>query len=147
MLVVGIIFSVGLLGVIIYFAVSPKSSKQLRLAAIIALGVISVSLVVCGIMIIRGPGEDPTAVHLPVFQDSAPQAKRKIPVMDLAIISAFLLAMGLIIVKALRDQKKAPKAAPKTRENLDFPEDDHKQGGLTGADGEDSFDLDDLDLK
>ena len=147
MLVVGIILSIGLLGTIIYFAISPKSSRILKLSAIIALGLISLSLLICGFFIIKGPAADKTILPLPIFQETAQQTKKTIPFMDLAIIAVLLLALVLVIVKALRDQKKVEKA-PSSKANtaLGFPDKDPANRS-PGDDGEDSFDLDDLDIK
>ena len=146
MLVVGIIFSIVLLVTIIYFAISPKSSRMLRLSAVIALGLISLSLAICGFFIIRGPAADDTVLPLPVFQDTAEQPKKAIPLMDILIIAVMLLALVLVIVKSLKDQKKMPAEAPKAREALDFPDADLEHGS-SANDDEDSFDLDDLDIK
>jgi len=147
MLIVGIIFSVGLCGAIIYFAISPKSSKLLRLTAIVALGLIIVSLLVSGFFIIRGPSEDPGVITLPVFQDSAPKVKSNFRVTDLLIILAILSVLGLVIVKALKDQKKAQEKEAKTEKSLDISDDVLEEKVLDQEIEEDSFDLDDLDLK
>ena len=74
MQVVLVILSVGLLGLIIYFAVSPKSSRLLRLTALVALVLIGLSLGICGIFLIKGPGETKEFIPL-VLQESQPQAK------------------------------------------------------------------------
>ena len=147
MLVVGIIFSIGLLGATVYFAVSPKSSKLLRLVAIIALGLIVISLIICGIFIIKGPGEETGIIPMPIFQDSEPQAKKPIRVFDLVVFLIMILGLSLVIARAVRDQKRAHSASPKPKETLGLSDDD-LQGKVTAADSdEDSFDFDDLDLK
>ena len=117
MIVVMIIISLGLLGLIVYFAISPKSSRLLKISAIIALGAICLTIIICGIIIIKGPAEDPTVVQLPIFPDSPPQAAAESRLSDIIIMGALLLALALIIAKATRDQKKmtenaAKKAAP-----------------------------------
>ena len=148
MLIVGIIFSIGLLGVIIYFAISAKSSRLLKLTAIIALGLISLSLVISGIFIIKGPAEDPSIIQLPVFQDTAPQVKKSFRVVDIVILAVMIIGLVVVIVKASKDQKKTPKkAASKSRGALDFPDDDAGHSGKDLALDEESFELDDLDLK
>jgi len=146
MLVVGIIFSIGLLGAIVYFAVSPKSSKLLRLSAIIALGLICLSLIICGIFIIKGPAEDPDVILLPIFQDSAPETKNSPHVWDLVIMAAILISLSLIIAKALRDQKKVQLKKPSLKESLAVSKKDEEKEESFSSD-EDSFVLDDLDLK
>ena len=147
MLIVGIIFSVLLLAAIVYFAVSPKSSRILRLSAIIALGLICLSIVICGIFIIKGPSEEPGVIPLPVFQDSSPQAKRTFPISDVIILTVLLVGLSLVIVKSLRDSKKKPGKPEKSKEPLDFPDDELGSNSFAPDDGEDSFDLDDLDIK
>ena len=106
------ILSAGLLGLIIYFAVSPKSTRLLRLCSIIALSLICLSLVVSGIFLLRGPGADEELIPLPVFQDSAPEVKKNTHVVDLLILAALMGLLVFVIVKALKDQKKAALAAP-----------------------------------
>jgi len=101
-----IILSAGLLGLIIYFAVSRKSSRHLKLAAFIALGLIVLALVVAGFFLIAGPGESAHEIPLPVFQEGT------VPVEDSNIVEVviflviFLLILGFIIASALRKQRK-----------------------------------------
>ena len=106
MVVVLAILSLGLLGVIIYFAISPKSSRLLKLTALIALGVIGLSLMVCAILIIIGPKGDKETIPL-VLQDVAPQVKRDKNILDIIIIIGLLLVVSLVIFKSMRDQKKS----------------------------------------
>jgi len=147
MLVVGIIFSIGLLGVTVYFAVSPKSSKLLRLVAIVALGLIVISLIVCGIFIIKGPAEDTAVIPLPIFNDTEPQKKTPIRVLDLVIFSALIVGLSLIIAKAVKDQKKLQGIALKPKESAALSGSDLNGNMSVIGDDEDSFDLDDLDIK
>jgi len=147
MVVVGIIFSIGLLGVIIFFAVSPKSSKLLRLTAIVALGLIVISLVVCGIFIIKGPPEDPEFIVLPIFHDTEPQVKKPIRVLDLVILSVFIIGLSLVIAKAAKDQKKMQSAATKKKETRPFSGAIPDSNIAVNESDEDSFDFDDLDIK
>ena len=148
MLIAGIIFSIVFLGAIIYFAVSKKSSKILRLAAIIALGLIVISLVISGIFIIIGPAEDPSLISLPVFAEPAPQAKNTFRITDLLVIFVLLLVLGLVIVKALKDQKKAMAEGPKLEKNLNVSNDADLETETADDDNdEESFDLDELEFK
>ena len=147
MLVVGIVFSVLLLGVIVFFAVSPKSSRLLRLTAIIALGLICVSLIISGIVIVIGPSEDPSIIVLPVFQDSAPEVKSGFRITDLLIILVILGVLSFIIVKALKDQKNAPKVEPKSGKNAGLGDEILQSKSSSIDSDEDSFDFDDLELK
>jgi predicted membrane channel-forming protein YqfA (hemolysin III family) len=114
MQVVLIILSIGLLGIIIYFAVSPKSSKLLKLAAFIALGLIVLSLAICGIFLIIGPGEDDGDIFLPIFHDAAPQADSSgNTTMVVSFFVALFGILGLIIFLALREQRKKAVSAKK----------------------------------
>ena len=106
MQVVLIILSVGLLGVIIYFAVSPKSSRLLRLSSLIALGLIGLSLGVCGIFLIRGPGEEAADAFVPVFQETSSPSKSSNAGPIVAFLVIFAAIMALIVFLALRDQRK-----------------------------------------
>ena len=136
------ILSVGLLGLIIYFAVSPKSSGLLRLAALIALGLIAISIGVCAIFLVRGPTEATDVIPLPFLPpDADPQPERK---GDLPVIIGFLVLLlvlvGLIYYsskkekerKALKAKEPAParayKPAPEKKEepdpnNINFDDD------------------------
>ena len=106
MQVVLIILSLGLLGVIIYFAVSPKSSRLLKLSALIALGVIGLSIAICVIFLIKGPSQDPAAISLPVFQDTptAPAKKGNVPAV-LFFVAVLLGIVGLIVIAVRREKK------------------------------------------
>ena len=110
MIVFLVILSLALLGVIIFFAISSKSSRILKIASLIALGAICLSLVICIIIIVIGPAEDPMAVHVPVFDDTPSQGESGGRASDIIILVIFLLVISLVIAKASRDQKKLVKA-------------------------------------
>ena len=112
MIVVLTILSLGLLGVIIYFAISPKSSRILKISAIAALSVIGISLLVCGILIIRGPSQDPAAVPFPVLADT-PAPARKNNLADIIILAVMLLIVGFVIILAIRQKPKKAEAVKK----------------------------------
>jgi heme/copper-type cytochrome/quinol oxidase subunit 4 len=108
MLFVIIPLSVALLGVIVYFALSPKSSKALRLTALIALGVIIVSVLVCLIIIFAGlefAGKEPA---MPDFlAPEAPPAAPEGNFFALFLLAAFLLAfLGVVVFLSMRERKK-----------------------------------------
>jgi heme A synthase len=108
MLFVIIPLSVILLGVIVYFALSPRSSKSLRLAALIALGAIMLSIVICGIIIFAGLG---AAAKEPVMPDFlAPEAPAPAPQGNwfaLFLLAIFLLAfMGVVAFLSMRERKR-----------------------------------------
>ena len=142
MIVVLSILSLGLLGVIIYFAISPKSSRLLKMAAIIALAVIGLSLIVCGFFIIRGPGQDPAAVPFPVLVDT-PAPERKTNIVDLVILAILIIIVSLVILMAVR--KKPKKAVPvkKITETSVFQDSDELDIDLDGGSGknDDNFDI------
>ena len=114
MQVVLIIISVGLLGVIIYFLISPKSSRLLRISAIIALGLIGISLAVCGIFLIRGPSESNAVIPLPFLpDDTPPKAKNtNIPVIIVFLLSFFVI-IGIVVRTSLNEKNK--KYAPEKK--------------------------------
>ena len=147
MLVFLAIVSVGLLGLIVYFAISPKSSRLLRLAAIIALGAICLSLAVCGIIIFIGPSEDTSAIPLSVFADITVPAEQKTNVLEIVIILALMIGLGLVMAKAYKDQQKQAGKAKKAAASPVFSSsddlDDLEMGTPKKDDDEfdDSFDL------
>jgi len=107
MQVVLIILSAGLLGLIIYFAVSSKSSRHLKLAAFIALGLIVLALAVAGFFLITGPDEGTHYIPFPVSQEAQqPQGESGNIIEVLIFFLLFLLFMGFIIGMALRHQRK-----------------------------------------
>jgi preprotein translocase subunit YajC len=111
------ILSAGLLGLIVYFFFSKKSSRALKRAALAALIVIGLSLGVCGFFIVRGPGVSDDAVYtLPVaVTEETPVKDTNIP--GLLVFMVLLLALlGVIIFIGMRDQKK--KAVDKAVANV-----------------------------
>ena len=139
------ILSAGLLGLIIFFAVSPKSSRLLKISALIALGLIGVAIGVCVFLLVKGPSQDPVAIALPVFQDmpTTPANKTNTPAVVIFVL-ILLVIMGLIILGVKRDQKRAKEQVPETKAAPVFNDD-----GDLGLDDEplmkdsdDSFDID-----
>ena len=142
-----VIISVVLLGVIIHFLVSSKSSKLLKLVAIIALGFIALSLIVCGIFLIRGPGGDKEAITPPFILESDPQpAKQSNMAMIITFLVVLLLIMGLIVRTTLNEKKKPAK--PEIKTDKPKPVEKTKEVSeenvepATGADDDDLFNLD-----
>jgi len=109
MQVVLAILSVGLLGLIIYFAVSPKSSRRLKLTAFVALGLIGLSLGVCGFFLIKGPGESTDPFPIPVFQETHQPAKSSNTTAIVIFFTVFVLVLALIVLLAVRDQQRKDK--------------------------------------
>ena len=142
-----IIFSLALLCVIIYFLVSPKSSRLLRLSAIIALALIGLSLGVCGIILIKGPSQDTETISLPFLADGeAPPAKKTNVSMIIAFFVTFLFISGLAMYSFVKE--KGRKEVPVKKR--DEPKELQSDGGLNIDQGlnigqapgeEDSFDI------
>ena len=108
MIVLLIILSVGLLVTIINFAVSPKSSRRLKFVATIALGLIGLAVVVCGIIIFIGPKQDPNTVPLPFMPEDAtqPTIVGRTNVMDIVIFVILLGVISLVIARSMKQQNK-----------------------------------------
>lgn len=123
-----IILSAGLLGVIIYFAVSPKSSRLLKISALGALALIAISLGICGFFLVRGPVEKAVEIPFPVFDapPEEPAQKGNISVL-IVFLAIFFVIMGMITMIALRDyrnrngtaKKDDGKPAAPVRNNVD----------------------------
>jgi hypothetical protein len=108
MLFVIIPLSVILLGVIIYIALSSKSSKMVRLAALCALGAIMLSIIVCAIVIFVNAGSGDKEPAMPDFLSSEPPvAASGGNFFALFILALFMVGLlGIIIVIAMRDRKR-----------------------------------------
>ena len=107
MLIVLAILSVGLLGTIIFFAFSQKSSRLLKLSALVALGLIGLSLGICAIFIIIGPGEKTEEFPIPVFSDTPqPQPKHTHIAESIVFFVIFICIMGIIAVLTIREHRK-----------------------------------------
>ena len=108
MQVVLVIFSLGLLGVIIYFAVSPKSSRLLKLAALAALVLIAISLVVSSIvLVIRGFEQSHEENTLPIFLDIPVQPTGRGNIAEIIVFMVFLLFLVILIsVVGVREHRQ-----------------------------------------
>ena len=106
MLVVLAILSLAIMGLIIYFAVSPGSSRLLKRSALIALGVIAVSLGVCGIILIRGSGKEKADFVLPGLIEAAPNAKSGNIAALIVFLATILFIISLIVLIPLREKRK-----------------------------------------
>ena len=109
MQVVLVIFSVVLLCVIINYAVSPKSSRLLKMAALIALGLIALSLGVASVILaINSFSEEADEERLPIFleaQKDAPKDRGNwVEIIAFLLIVAALVT--LIAVETSKDRKK-----------------------------------------
>ena len=148
MTVVLIILSAGLLAIIIYFAFSPKSSRLLKLAAFIALGLIALAVAVCFIFLIIGPGEDEGEIHLPIFLDTPTEAPPAVNITEiLGFLAVLLFIMALIIVIVRRDHKRRveesnkPKGPPVVKDDKTLREMALGSASLDETEDDDSFDM------
>jgi len=91
--VLGII-SFALLGVIIYFMVSPKSSHLLKMSAMGALALIGLAVAVCGVFLLRGPAKVETEIYLPFLTDAEPKQQNKT---NTGVIAGYFAAVAIII--------------------------------------------------
>jgi hypothetical protein len=108
MLFVIIPLSMLLLGVIIYFALSPKSSKILRLTALGALGAIILSIVICAVIIITGMESTAKTPVMPdFFAEEAQPAAASANFLVLFFLAVFLLAfLGGVVLLSLRERRR-----------------------------------------
>jgi heme A synthase len=98
-----------MLGIIIYFALSPRSEKWVKRAAAAALGLISLAIMVCLIMIIAGPREKETPVFtgLPSAVPVKPESGNTVYILSFGM--AMLLFLGIVIFVSLRNQRRGQK--------------------------------------
>ena len=149
MTVVLAILSLGLLGLIIFFAFSPKSSRLLKWAAIIALVLIGLSIVVCGIFLILGPGQGTNDIAIPDFQDVSPKPASNGGIVG-ALISLVVLLAALVVVISLamrNEQRTKSKSLPvqKAEKPKLFEDDDTFKNEFENGkekDDDESFDID-----
>ena len=125
--VVLIIISLGFLGLIIYYAVSNKYSRLLRLVALGALGLICISLGVASIFIALNGTEDESAEpHLPIFLGVPREPTERNNAAEIVVfLVIFSAILGLIAVIASRDRKKRLEEAKRIGPSTPFPLDEH----------------------
>jgi hypothetical protein len=111
MLFVIIPLSLVLLGMIIYIALSPKSSKMHRLAALCALGAIMLSVIVCVIIIFANQGGESEEPVMPDFLAAEPiPAAPQGNFVAVLLLAVFLLAfLGVVVFLAMRERKREPR--------------------------------------
>jgi hypothetical protein len=108
MLFVGISFSLALLGVIVYIALSRKSSKALRLTALVALGAIILSVLICLVIIFAGMGAAGKEPVMPDFLTTEPLSDApKGNFLVLFLLAVFIVTfLGIVILLSLRERKR-----------------------------------------
>ena len=120
------IISVGFLGVIINYAVSSKSSRFLKLAAMLALGLIVLSLGVASIILATGvfrQNKTNEEAHLPIFLNApAPPSNRGNIVQIVIFLVFFALILGVLSVIAYRDHKQKQNEVTKVDHSKIFPD-------------------------
>ena len=149
MLVVLIVLSVGLLGTIIYFAFSKKSSRLLRISSLAALGLIGLSLGICAIFLVIGPGEEEGSIALPFITDTPePKGAQRNTFEIVLFIAVFLGIMGLILGLYFRDYRKKSKQSKPAVKKAAFKNDGELYNlGLDSEKTEEKKDeIDDLDF-
>jgi amino acid transporter len=116
-----VIISLVLLGIIIYFVISPKSSRLLRLSAIIALALIGLAVGVCGVFLIRGPAEVETAIPLPFLIDAEPKPKTKTNVgVVIGYFAAFVIIFVLVAYSSKKEKQRKYEPVKKAARNDAF---------------------------
>jgi len=138
------IISVILLGVIIYFLVSPKSSRLLRISSIIALSLIGLAIGVCGIFLIKGPAKVETDIPLPFLTDATPKPQKKINVgVIIGYFAVFAIIFGLVAYtsKKEKEKKQMPVKKPERKQAFKIADDNELDIGNNSTADDDSFDI------
>jgi len=140
--VLGIISFV-LLGVIIYFVVSPNSSRLLRISAIIALSLIGLAIAVCGIFLVRGPTKVVTDIPLPFLTDADPKPQNKINAgVIIGYFVAFAIIFGLVAYSSKKEKEKKQAPVKKPERTQDFKiADEHEMDLGNNPSDDESFDI------
>jgi len=117
MQVVLIILSVIVLGVIINYAVSGKSSRIVRLTALGALGLIALSLGIATIIIVvNGFSQDNDENRLPIFleaqQDAPKETANLVEIVIFLVIIAVLITVIAVVSSTERKKKLAEAKKP-----------------------------------
>ena len=139
------ILSAGLLGLIIYFAISSKSSRQLKIAALVALGFIAIALGVCGVILLLGPSEDPMAVPFPVLPE--PQQAETASSFSIADILVFVLMIGIVGLMVYASRKEQKKQAVRVQRPQRPPPRTERTPAAPLPIEEEEFDSFDLDFE
>ena len=107
MIVVGILASLVLFVVIVWFALSKEAEKPVRRAAVIALGVIGLVMLVCLALIATGSAEpepEPVFTGLPLAEPVR-QAANPAAVYALIFGVVLVLFVGLIIFLSIKNER------------------------------------------
>jgi amino acid transporter len=141
--VLGIISFV-LLVVIIYFLVSPNSSRLLRISAIIALSLIGLAIGVCGVFLIRGPAKVVTEIPLPFLTDAETKQQNKTNVgVIIGYFVVFAIIFGLVAYssKKEKEKKQEPVKKPERKQDFKIVDDNELDIGSNSVADDESFDI------
>jgi len=100
-----IFISVIILSAIIYLAVSRRSSFQIRIAALVALGAMIITVIICLFRIFMAPA---AAAKTPLYPDMPPPDPVPPPnTMALVLVVVVLLALFMVVMLlSLREQRR-----------------------------------------
>ena len=137
------IISIILLGVIIYFVVSPKSSHLLRISGIIALALIGLAVGVCGVFLLRGPAEVEEEIPLPFLIGAEPKPEPKTNVgVIIGYFVVFAIVAGLVAYSSRKEKGKKHEPVKKVAKKEVFESSDQNKLDLGQEHGDDeSFDI------
>jgi Ni/Fe-hydrogenase subunit HybB-like protein len=116
MTVVGIFIGAAIMAGMVYLAISKKSTSGIRIAALVSLGLMVVTVIVClGIFIFLGKAPVDESIVL-ITDTKAPPPKNTGNIIILVIFMAFLIGMFITVtVISLREQKEQKKNAVKQK--------------------------------
>ena len=141
-----VIISLALLGGIVHFMISPKSSRLLRISAIIALIFIGLAVGVCGVLLLRGPTKVETAVPFQFLLDAEqpkPQNRINIGVI-IGYFAVFAIIFALVAYSSKKEKQKKDEPEKKAVKNQGFQsadENDLDLGNESEPVDDDSFDI------
>jgi len=104
---------IAILAGVVFMAVSKKSTFKVRVAALVALGVMIVSVVVCVIVFFKAAGA-PQPLMLPDMMPSempAPQSNQS-PMTMIVLIMFLVVLFAVITFMAMKEQRRAEGKEP-----------------------------------
>ena len=102
-----VFISVIILSAIIYLAISRRSSFQVRIAALVALGAMIITVIICLFRIFMAPA----AAKTPLYPDMPPPEPAR-PPNTMGLILTVIILLGvfmLILFLSLREQRRVAK--------------------------------------
>jgi cbb3-type cytochrome oxidase subunit 3 len=109
MIYFGFVFALVILAAVIYMALNRQSNRTVRIACLIALGVMILTIIICLFLILIG-GKEPVDESILIVNAAPPPPKTisSSNIMIMLIFTIFLLALFIAItVMALRGKKKS----------------------------------------